>query len=232
MVEASKPLSAVVFGSTGACGRELVAQIAASPKWASVTTIGRRPLSPPPPESSPGKLKQITVNMDTLESNPQVKSALSGVDSVFCALGTTRAVAGSAEAFKKVDYEYVLAAGRAAKKAGVPHFGLVSAQGANANLWASDWKPFHGLLYAKTKGLAEESIKGHFTSVTIMRPGLLDRGDLDRPLEKVWGKFMSSVPVSKVAAALIADAENFAIGGASDEKVKIWNMKEICNFES
>jgi oxidoreductase len=172
--------------------------------------------------------------MDTLESNPQVTSALSGADSVFCALGTTRAVAGSAEAFKKVDYEYIAAAGRAAKKAGVPHFGLVSAQGANANLWASDWKLFHGLLYAKTKGLAEESIKGqNFSYVTILRPGLLNRGGTDRTLEKVWSKVVSSVPVSKVAAVLIADAEKFAVGGvAVDEKVKIWNMTEICNFES
>jgi oxidoreductase len=199
-----------------------------------VKTIGRRPLEPAPTESSPGKLQQITVDMDAIESNAEVAAALSNADSVFCALGTTRAVAGSAEAFKKVDYEYVAAAGRAAKKCGAPHFALVTAQGANANLWSSDWKPFHGLLYAKTKGLAENAIKEqNFSYVTIMRPGLLNRGDLDRSLEKVWGKFMSSVPVSKVAAAMIADAEKFASGGvgAGDEKVKIWSMNEICNFE-
>ncbi len=61
--------------------------------------------------------------------------------------------AGSAEAFKKVDLHYVEAAAKAAAAAGVPHFSLVSAQGARAGLWASDLKPFHGLLYAKTKGL-------------------------------------------------------------------------------
>lgn len=61
--------------------------------------------------------------------------------------------AGSAEAFKKVDLHYVEAAARAAAAAGVPHFSLVSAQGARPGLWASDLKPFHGLLYAKTKGL-------------------------------------------------------------------------------
>jgi len=172
--------------------------------------------------------------MDTLEADPQVTTAMSGANSVFCALGTTRAVAGSAEAFKKVDYEYVAAAGRAAKTAGVPHFGLVSAQGANANLWASDWKVFHGLLYAKTKGLAEKSIQDqNFSYVTIMRPGLLERGELDRPLEKVYGKILTSVPVSKVAAVLIADAEKFAVGSVeSNNKVKIWSMKDICNFES
>jgi hypothetical protein len=38
------------------------------------------------------------------------------------------AVAGSAEQFSKVDFEYVAAAATAAKEAGVPYFGLVSAQ--------------------------------------------------------------------------------------------------------
>ncbi len=171
--------------------------------------------------------------MDDLESDPQVSAALGGVDSVFCALGTTRAVAGSAEAFKKVDYEYVAAAGRAASKAGVPHFGLVSAVGANPNLWANDWKPFHGLLYSKTKGLAEEAIKAqNFSHVTITRPGMLERGDLSRFGEKFWSNFISSVPTSKVAAVMIADAEKFAASsGGEVDKVKVLSLKEICNFE-
>lgn len=37
--------------------------------------------------------------------------------------------AGSAEAFKRVDHDYVVAAAEAAKKAGARYFGLVSAQG-------------------------------------------------------------------------------------------------------
>ncbi len=60
--------------------------------------------------------------------------------------------AGSAEAFRKVDLHYVEATARAAKAARVPHFSLVSAVGANAKIWASDLKPFHGLLYTKIKG--------------------------------------------------------------------------------
>ena len=38
---------------------------------------------------------------------------------------------------------------------GVRSLGLVSAQGANANIWANDMKLFHGLLYARSKGEAE-----------------------------------------------------------------------------
>lgn len=60
--------------------------------------------------------------------------------------------AGSAQAFRQVDLHYVEATTQAARAGGAPHMCLVSAAGANAALWANDWKPFHGLLYAKVKG--------------------------------------------------------------------------------
>lgn len=199
-----------------------------------MTTIGRRPLEPAPKESTPGKLKQLAVDMDTLESNPEVLSALSGgVDSVFCALGTTRSVAGTADAFRKVDLDYVAAAAKAAKASGVSQFSLVSAQGANAGLWSSDFKPFHGLLYSQTKGRAEEAVKAQgFSFVSIMRPGLLERGDLTRGPEKLYGKLMGSVPCSQVAAVMIAEAERFADSGSSDGGVKTWTMKDIQSFKA
>ena len=61
-------------------------------------------------------------------------------------------VAGSAEAFRKVDLVYVEKAAKAAKAAGVQHFSLLTAQMANSKQWANDMLPFHPLLYIKTKG--------------------------------------------------------------------------------
>jgi hypothetical protein len=61
-------------------------------------------------------------------------------------------VAGSAAAFKKVDRDYVAAAAKLAQAAVVRYFGLVTAAGANAKMWASDLAPFHPLLYTRTKG--------------------------------------------------------------------------------
>jgi oxidoreductase len=147
-------------------------------------------------------------------------------------LGTTRSSAGSAEAFKKVDFHYVDAAAAAAKAAGARHFSLVSAQGASPGLWASDWKPFHGLLYAKTKGLAEEAVKAQgFALSTIMRPGLMERGALTRGAEKIYAKLVNSVPAAQVAKAMIADAEGFHSGAASAEKrVEVFEMKDIQRY--
>jgi len=95
-----------------------VAQLVASPRWGKVTTIGRRPLGKEEHSSvaSSEKLQQIVIDMDTIETNPEVASALSNdTQTVFCALGTTRSAAGSADAFKKVDLLYVKSAAKAAK---------------------------------------------------------------------------------------------------------------------
>lgn len=105
-----------------------------------------------PPDLTPdqkAKLRQVVVNMDALA---QQHEAFASADAVFCALGTTRKAAGSAAAFKKVDFEYVAGGAQAAAAAGVRCFSLVSAQGANAGVWASDAAPFHALLYTQTKG--------------------------------------------------------------------------------
>ncbi|GAB4813542.1 hypothetical protein N2152v2_000588 [Parachlorella kessleri] len=171
---------------------------------------------------------QIVVNMDRLEEEGQ--QAFQGADSVFCALGTTRPTAGSAVAFRKVDLDYVEATAKAAKAAGAPHFSLVSAQGANPRIWASDLKILHPLLYTKTKGQAEEFVKSQaFTYATIARPGLLERGEAARGVEKVFAKLVSSVPVAQVARALVGDAQAFHAAGAAGAAgaVKVYEMKEL-----
>lgn len=60
---------------------------------------------------------------------------------------------------EQVDLTYVEEAAKAAKAANVPHFSLLTAQGANPRLWASNIVFVHPLLYARTKGLAEEAVK-------------------------------------------------------------------------
>ncbi|KAI8473336.1 MAG: hypothetical protein J3K34DRAFT_519005 [Monoraphidium minutum] len=217
--------SAVVFGATGAIGEEMWRQLASSGAWSKVTTIGRRApegaaaaggagACVAAAEARPAAVHHVALDLGAL-GGPEAAAALQGADAVFCALGTTRGDAGSAEAFKRVDHEYVAAAAEASKKAGARYFGLVSAQGANPRLWASDLAPFHPLLYSRTKGLAEEAVKAQaFDAAGIFRPGLLDRGAKARPNERWFLKLVSAVAVGDVAKVMIADAERFLSTGA------------------
>ncbi|KAG2494953.1 hypothetical protein HYH03_006888 [Edaphochlamys debaryana] len=197
-------LVAAVTGATGAVGEELVKQLVTNAAFRKVVTLGRRPVEGVP--SGSAELVQVKVDMDRLEA--EGAEAVKGVDVFFCALGTTRAVAGSAEAYKKVDYDYVAASARLAKAAGAKQFSVVTAQGANAKVPANDWGLFHGLLYMKTKGLAEQAaIDQGFTRTSIFRPGMLDRGDKVRAgAEKIALGIMTSIKTKDVARLMILDA--------------------------
>uniref|UniRef100_A0A7S0WUK6 NAD(P)-binding domain-containing protein n=1 Tax=Chlamydomonas leiostraca TaxID=1034604 RepID=A0A7S0WUK6_9CHLO len=202
---------AVVVGATGATGEHVLGQLLMDGHWQTVVAVGRRDAPVPPeypPDQHKAQLQQVKVNMDALET--EAAGAFAGADAVFCCLGTTRAAAGSAEAFLKVDYGYVCATARAAKAGGAPHFALVSSAGANANMWANDWKIFHSLLYPRTKGQAEEYVKSQgFASCAIYRPGLLLRGDKARGVEKAFVRlpFLSSLPTTSLARSMVADAK-------------------------
>ncbi|KXZ55745.1 hypothetical protein GPECTOR_2g1295 [Gonium pectorale] len=153
------------------------------------------------------------------------EDAFAGANVVFCALGTTRKVAGSAAAFKKVDYEYVAAGARLAKACGVAHFSLVSAQGANHKCPANDLGLFHGLLYTKTKGMAEQAVlQQGFQRVSIFRPGLLDRGVKARAAEKMFLGMLSNIHVKDVARLMILDALRDA---SCAEPVAFFEMKQL-----
>lgn len=84
---------------------------------------------------------------------------------IFCCLGTTMRVAGSKEAFRKVDYTYPLEIAKLAKAAGAEQYLLVSALGANEK---------SSIFYNKVKGEVERAIEAlGYPSFKIFRPSLL-----------------------------------------------------------
>lgn len=96
-------------------------------------------------------------------------------DRAFCCLGTTIKAAGSQEAFRAVDHTAVLAFARAAQRAGVRHFAVVSALGASARSRS---------FYNRVKGEMEAELATlGFASLVIARPSLLagDRASLGQP---------------------------------------------------
>jgi uncharacterized protein YbjT (DUF2867 family) len=148
------PRNAVVAGGTGLVGGALLPLLGADARYHRVTSLVRRATPAPP---------GVTVQRVDFERLDQV--VVPDVDDAFCCLGTTRRAAGSATAFRRVDFDYVAAFGRLAKRSVARRFMLVSSVGAS---------PRSTLLYTRTKGDGEVAIEAlGFASVVILRPSFL-----------------------------------------------------------
>lgn len=100
-----------------------------------------------------------------------------GGDVALSALGTTTRAAGSDEAYRRVDFDMVVAFARAAEEGGVRHMIAVSSVGADAD---------SRLFYPRLKGEMEAALAElAFDRLDLVRPGLLrgERG-ADRRLKE------------------------------------------------
>ena len=191
---------AIVAGATGLVGQALVRQLAAESTWREVRALVRRAL---PPELAGPTVVSVQVDYARLEPPPLWAAA----DHVFCALGTTMRQAGSAAAFRRVDFEYPVALARAAQAQGTRHFLLVTALGA---------APASRVFYNRVKGEVEAAIAAlGFRSVTIARPSLLLGQRTEPRLAEQLGKVLGvlapprwrPVPAARVARALVDAAK-------------------------
>ena len=145
--------TALVVGATGLIGRELVEQLLENDRYERIFIVVRRTTRWRHP-----KLTEV-VGFDHLDAT------LPALDDVFCALGTTIAVAGSQEAFKQVDLTLPLDVARIAKQHGATRYAVVSAQGASLR------SPF---FYNRVKGELENGLKVFgFDHLIVARPSLL-----------------------------------------------------------
>src|SRR5260370_9152307 len=103
-------------GGTGLVGTELLKLLAVERRYGRITSLVRRETV------SAGRVDNRVVSFDDLN-----RSELPGVDDAYCCLGATRRAAGSDDAFRKVDFDYVLAYARAAQRAGAVRFLLACA---------------------------------------------------------------------------------------------------------
>jgi uncharacterized protein YbjT (DUF2867 family) len=156
---------AVLAGASGLVGRELSLLLAQSERYSKVYSLVRRAT----PDHAPhDKLSERLVSFDALP-------ALPSCDDVYVALGTTIKQAGSEAAFRRVDYDHVLAVATAGRAAGAKRLGVVSALGADAG---------SRVFYNRVKGEMERSVMAlGYECVVIAQPSLLigDREALGQP---------------------------------------------------
>lgn len=157
MAEA-RGIAVLVVGATGLVGRRLVALCRADDRYAAVHILTRRPLSP----RAAGGVTEHLVDFDRLDEADLDGTA---IDEVHCALGTTMRRAGSKAAFRRVDHDYVVAAGELARRLGARRFLMVSSYGADAK----------GLsFYQRVKGETEDALAAlGLPQLLIFRPSLL-----------------------------------------------------------
>ena len=153
---------------------------------------------------------------------------------MFVCIGTTRGEAGSADAFVKVEVGITRAASEIAKAAGLSHVSLVSAQGANKDIYVPTTL-IHPLLYIRTLGEKQQAVLDqHFPSVTIFQPGMLNRLVGDRTAENVinWMIPGMSLRVDTLARAMVQDAEQVVDAQQAKEKLvgeEECKTKEVSN---
>ncbi|KAF5379504.1 hypothetical protein D9615_006483 [Tricholomella constricta] len=155
--------TALLLGATGATGQKVLTELLQSPDFTKVAEYGRRVTDVGAITSGKDKLVQKTIDFEKL-GEAGLKDGK--WDVVFIALGTTRKAAGSAEAFEKIDREYVINAAREAK-ADTPGQRLVYVSSVGAN-------PSSKFLYPKSKGLTEHGLAAlGYSDTIIFRPGFL-----------------------------------------------------------
>ncbi|KAH0836828.1 hypothetical protein J3R83DRAFT_8604 [Lanmaoa asiatica] len=194
--------SALLLGGTGAVGKHLLAELLASEEWTRVGEYGRR-VSATPGRGPPAKLEQKVINFEDLDK-AELKAGR--WDVVFVTLGTTRAKAGGAAQFEKIDREYVVRACEAAKTDDPTHEQRVvylSSGGAN---------PTSPFLYMK-QGLTELGVaRLGYKDAIVFRPGYLQGAERPekRTIESVLG-YVTRFPLDHFVSHL---AKSMAKAGA------------------
>ncbi|MFD6211443.1 NAD(P)H-binding protein [Peribacillus sp. NPDC060253] len=202
--------TAMVLGATGVVGTQLVKQLSNSHNYKEIHLLTRRHV-----EINEPNCTVHTVDFERLSSFAH----LFNVTDVFICLGTTIKKAKSKEAFRKVDYDYVMEAAKIAKSCNVEKLLVITAMGANSK---------SAFFYSRVKGDVEGGLQQlAMKSVHIFRPSLLlgEREEF-RAGEKISGILSSiaqfifigplrpyrAIETKKVAAAMFIAAQTSTAG--------------------
>lgn len=180
--------TAAVVGATGLVGGYLLRALAEQPAYARVIALSRS--RPTDLDELPGVDWEPLPSAQVDADGKHFVEVPAGQD-FYSALGTTRAKAGGAEAFERIDYGLNVALARGAVAAGYGQYLLVSSVGSD---------PRSQFLYSRVKGTLELDIKAlPFWGTHIFQPGLL----LGERNESRWGERLAK-PLFKGLDALTA----------------------------
>ncbi len=198
---------ALVFGPTGAVGKELVHLLLNDARYEKILVFSRRVLEIEHPK--------LEVILDTLTDLAKFHEQINGHD-LFCCIGTTSKKAGSKENFKKVDLEIPVQLAEIASSNGVPNFIAISSIGAG--------KPGRGFYLDVKTEMENQVIQFDFKKLSFVRPSLLLSKRDEFRISEDAGKVVNSL----VSWAMVGKLEKYK--GISTRKVAS-AMIEILNLD-
>ena len=148
--------TALVFGSTGLVGGNLLRLLVKDEKYKKIKVFVRSYISKIDP-----KVEVVQTDFSKLEN---IKSEIKGNDCFFC-IGTTRKKTPNKEDYINTEYNLPVTIGKICKDNDVENFTYISSLGAS---------PKTSNLYLKNKGMAEDELsKLNFNKFIIIRPSFL-----------------------------------------------------------
>ena len=155
------PIKVVMLGASGAVGTCALKALLTLPQITSITTLGRRPLGY---QSQIAGLQLEEKIVDVLDPS-SYQAFLHGHSVAICTLGVGQPSKTGREEFLRVDRDAVLAFAKACKDAGVSHFSLLSAVGADSK---------SGFFYPRSKGQLEDGLRAlKFERLSLFHPSMI-----------------------------------------------------------
>ena len=170
--------TAVIVGSTGAIGRQLMPLLVASSRFDKLVVLHHRPTA----YVRMPKVDERIVDFTRLPTPVTGED----IEAVFCCVGTTQKKAGSTAAFQRVDRDIPIALARWATANGATTFVGISSVDAGASSRS---------VYLRTKGEMEAGVAGAGVGSTyILRPSVL-AGERDefRLAERIGNRVLAVI---------------------------------------
>ena len=156
-------VKAIIIGSTGATGRHLTRKLVESGVFDSVYVICRRKFDYKIEKNSSCMVEKLVTDISNFKLS---ELGIDQVDCAFSSFGSTRAQAGSGEAFKVLELAVINNFIQELRTHGCHFLGIISSAGANIDSW---------FLYPQVKGEIEKVCKdSQISQVFIYRPGYLE----------------------------------------------------------
>ncbi len=211
-------MKAIVIGSTGMVGKELIKLLLQLDEYTEVISLVRRKSNINHP-----KLSEHIVNFDL----PLTWNHLINGDVLFSCMGTTLAQAKTKEEQFKIDYTYQYNIAETASKNGVKRYVLISSAGANER---------SPIFYSRMKGKLDADVQLlPFETIIILRPGQLygDREN-NRPSEKAALSIMFFLNrfylLKKYKPIHATEVARVMTNAVLKEKSGIYTLNELFNF--